>query len=107
MAIDPVCGMQVSEQDAPDSTHFEQKPYYFCSAGCKAEFERDPRRFVDTEGNILTQARQDAGFSVGNESIHTAGLSRDQEVKQESGPQLVRDNSRRRKTTTQNKKFGT
>lgn len=107
MAIDPVCGMQVDEQQAPDTTHFEQKPFYFCSAQCKAEFLRDPRRFIDTEGNILSQQRQDAGFTTGDEAVHTAGFPRDEEVKQERGPQLVRDNTQKRTRTGGHKKYGT
>ncbi len=54
MAKDPVCGMEVDEGTAPDTTHFMQRIYYFCSAECKAEFERDPRKFVDQQGEIIS-----------------------------------------------------
>lgn len=46
--IDPVCGMTVTEQ----STHmfnYKNKPFYFCSAGCKAKFVADPAKYLDTD----------------------------------------------------------
>ena len=45
-AIDPVCGMTVDpSKPGPRSVH-EGKTYYFCSAGCKESFERDPRKYL-------------------------------------------------------------
>ncbi len=41
-AVDPVCGMVVAiTADALSAAH-EGTTYYFCSAGCKRAFERDP-----------------------------------------------------------------
>lgn len=45
MAIDPVCGMEVDEAEAPSMT-YEGKTYYFCSMGCKRSFEEDPEQYV-------------------------------------------------------------
>ncbi|MBI5951576.1 MAG: YHS domain-containing protein [Chloroflexi bacterium] len=45
MTIDPVCEMKVNETVAFHST-YEGKTYYFCSAICKAMFERDPGKYV-------------------------------------------------------------
>jgi YHS domain-containing protein len=46
MAIDPVCGMEVNEVRAEyESTHRGRK-YYFCSAVCKEEFDRDPEAYM-------------------------------------------------------------
>ena len=45
-AIDPVCGMTVDpSKPGPRSVH-EGKTYYFCSAGCKESFERDPGKYL-------------------------------------------------------------
>ena len=44
--IDPVCGMMVDVADARYRTVFEDRTYYFCSAGCLERFQRDPARFV-------------------------------------------------------------
>jgi Cu+-exporting ATPase len=44
-ATDPVCGMHVDEQQALSAKHGGAK-YYFCSAGCKERFEKDPHRYI-------------------------------------------------------------
>jgi Cu+-exporting ATPase len=46
MAKDPVCGMQVDEQRAAGKQEYQGQTYYFCSAGCAQQFERDPQRYV-------------------------------------------------------------
>jgi Cu+-exporting ATPase len=46
MATDPVCGMQVDEASAGDSSLFEGRKYSFCSAGCKQKFETNPSAYV-------------------------------------------------------------
>ena len=46
MANDPVCNMQVDERNAKYSTVFLGRTYYFCSAGCLAEFQRYPQDYV-------------------------------------------------------------
>jgi P-type Cu+ transporter len=42
---DPVCGMSV-RADSPHRAGFEGHTYRFCSAGCKAKFEADPKRYL-------------------------------------------------------------
>ena len=44
-ATDPVCGMTVDVATAVHIAEHEGRPVYFCSAGCKAAFERDPLAF--------------------------------------------------------------
>ena len=44
--IDPVCGMRVSPEKAAGSYEFEGVTYYFCGAGCRAAFEKDPAAFL-------------------------------------------------------------
>ena len=45
MAKDPVCGMEV---DPKTSLSGERggKTYYFCSATCKKEFDKDPQKYI-------------------------------------------------------------
>ena len=43
-ATDPVCGMSVDPHAAKYRATYEGRPFYFCSAGCKVKFERDPKR---------------------------------------------------------------
>jgi xanthine dehydrogenase accessory factor len=45
IATDPVCGMTV---DVPNAVHIlehEGRTFYFCSAGCRAEFDREPAKY--------------------------------------------------------------
>ena len=42
---DPVCGMQVNPQTAPERHVMDGEWYYFCSAGCAATFCADPDRY--------------------------------------------------------------
>jgi YHS domain-containing protein len=46
MVKDPVCGMQVDEAKAAATAVFQGKTYYFCSANCKATFEKDPQEYA-------------------------------------------------------------
>ncbi|ARM76757.1 YHS domain-containing protein [Acidianus manzaensis] len=43
--IDPVCGMEVDET-SKYKTMYKGKIYYFCSNGCKKEFEKDPEKYL-------------------------------------------------------------
>src|SRR5262245_3061609 len=43
---DPVCGMLVDIATARHRSDVLGRPVYFCCAGCKATFERDPSRFA-------------------------------------------------------------
>lgn len=46
MAKDPVCGMNVDEKKAAGTAVHNGKTYYFCSAGCKANFEKEPEKYI-------------------------------------------------------------
>jgi YHS domain-containing protein len=48
MAIDPVCGMDVNENNPPAKTNYENKTYYFCSEECKSDFEEEPEDFINS-----------------------------------------------------------
>lgn len=49
MAKDPVCGMTVDDNASLKSSH-EGKNYVFCSASCKAKFDKNPSRYVPAGG---------------------------------------------------------
>jgi YHS domain-containing protein len=46
MAKDPVCGMNVDEKKAAGSSTYMGMVYYFCSPGCKADFDKNPSKYV-------------------------------------------------------------
>lgn len=45
-AIDPVCGMTVSADRSSHPFEHEGVVYYFCAAGCRSAFEKDPAAFL-------------------------------------------------------------
>ncbi len=55
--VDPVCGMTVDPHKTPHHASHAGKPYYFCSAGCKAKFEAEPERYLSPQAK--EQARQE------------------------------------------------
>ncbi len=46
MAKDPVCGMDVDPHKAKHTATYQGRPYYFCSAGCRARFVGSPERYL-------------------------------------------------------------
>jgi YHS domain-containing protein len=46
MAKDPVCGMNVDEKKAAGTTQHKGRTYYFCSAQCKAQFDKAPDKYL-------------------------------------------------------------
>src|SRR5439155_25320340 len=46
MEKDPVCGMTVDPKRSAGSSVYGGKTYYFCSASCKATFDRSPAHYV-------------------------------------------------------------
>ena len=45
-ARDPVCDMDVDEQQAAATVEYQGKTYYFCSPGCKKAFEKERQKYV-------------------------------------------------------------
>ncbi len=45
-AVDPVCGMTVDTADAANTAVHDERTYYFCCAGCRAQFVAEPDRFL-------------------------------------------------------------
>jgi len=50
-AIDPVCGMTVEIATAHFTSEYNGKTYYFCAAGCKRSFDREPGRYIQMESS--------------------------------------------------------
>ncbi len=49
-ALDPVCGMTVDIDESRSRNlvaEHEATTYYFCSRGCKLDFEEDAGKFLD------------------------------------------------------------
>ena len=46
MAKDLVCGMEVDEKKVTQKTFYKGQTYFFCSAACKKEFDKDPGKYI-------------------------------------------------------------
>ena len=47
MATDPVCGMDIDEDEAEARSEYQGRTFYFCSQSCKEQFDSDPESFAD------------------------------------------------------------
>jgi YHS domain-containing protein len=43
---DPVCGMDATPETAAGKFEYKGTVYYFCSPGCKRDFEKDPEKYL-------------------------------------------------------------
>jgi len=64
MTIDPVCGMEVDEEQAAAQYEYKGKTYYFCAVGCKDKFVQNPEQYVkkrrrDNSKHSLKVRRED------------------------------------------------
>jgi len=62
-ARDPVCGMTVDPHSAKHRASHEGRPYYFCSAGCRAKFIADPEKYLKPEQRPAAPVAQDAIYT--------------------------------------------
>ena len=46
-AIDPVCNMAVPRDEAAATSFYNGVTYYFCSVGCKQQFDQQPERYLE------------------------------------------------------------
>ena len=46
MAIDPVCGMEVEEDQAVAQSKYKGQTYYFFSEDDKQIFDKEPERYI-------------------------------------------------------------
>ncbi|MFQ6092847.1 MAG: YHS domain-containing protein [bacterium] len=47
MTRDPVCGMEVKEDEAAATSVYQGKTFYFCSQGCKVKFDESPEQYAE------------------------------------------------------------
>ena len=44
---DPVCGMELNEENAEERSEYQGEVFYFCSDACRNKFDEDPARFIE------------------------------------------------------------
>ena len=57
MARDPICGMDVTPEEAAGTSRYKGVDYYFCAASCKEAFDTSPERYAN-EASPLEAASQ-------------------------------------------------
>ena len=56
MVKDPVCGMTVDPHQTAHRSVHDGQTYYFCSAGCKESFDKDPGKYLSRPGVTRSSA---------------------------------------------------
>jgi len=59
--IDPVCGMEVTPQDAAGSYQYQGRQFYFCSQSCLEQFQASPQAFLTSPSDRITVPSADPG----------------------------------------------
>lgn len=49
MVKDVVCGMTVDPKTA-EKSEYKGQTYYFCSKGCKSQFDKNPEKYIAAQG---------------------------------------------------------
>ncbi|RCW78009.1 heavy metal translocating P-type ATPase [Paracoccus lutimaris] len=105
---DPVCGMMVDPHTTAHKAEHGGRPYYFCSAGCRAKFMAEPDRYLDPataaataepvpEGTIYTCPMHPEIRQVGPGSCPICGMALEPVlVSLEAGPNEELIDMRRR-----------
>ena len=55
---DAVCKMELDEKHVKESLVYEGRSYYFCSVGCRAEFERHIEEYAEC-GDVDQGGKED------------------------------------------------
>ena len=87
---DPVCRMKIDPNTSRHQYEFEGQDYYFCSAGCRAKFMADPRKYLAglqasktgaaPEGTIYTCPMHPQIRQVGPGNCPICGMALEPEV---------------------------
>jgi xanthine dehydrogenase accessory factor len=67
-ALDPVCGMTVTADRSGRPLEHQGAAYYFCGAGCRSAFEKDPGAYVSEPEGLRGAPRRRAGNTVRKET---------------------------------------
>ena len=63
---DPVCHMDIDPSSAAGTSEYEGKTYYFCSRGCKVDFDADPAGVLKAEAEYDHSQPMDHGMMMGS-----------------------------------------
>lgn len=60
MAQDPVCEMEVQEDQDSEKVSLDGKTYYFCSTLCKVLFEENPDKYIQRINDNIDKKSESA-----------------------------------------------
>ena len=63
-AHDPVCHMDIDPATAAGRSEYKSETYYFCSPGCKKDFDEDPQGTLEAEAGYDHSQPMDHGMSM-------------------------------------------
>src|SRR2546425_6684917 len=76
MAVDPVCKMSVEPAKAAAQSNYKGQTYYFCAAGCKQKFDREPEKYLAGGKSDMAGSARRVAFGLA-EGASGPGGSRD------------------------------
>ena len=59
---DPVCHMDIDPTSAAGTSEYQETTYYFCSMGCKRDFDEDPDGVLKAEAEYDHDQPMDHGM---------------------------------------------
>lgn len=76
--IDPVCGMQLDDQQTAITSQYMNRTYFFCSLGCKQQFDNDPQRYAmqPAQGSSPDDQTLAGQGSMGNRPLDRSSTGR-------------------------------
>src|SRR4030042_5133226 len=77
MVTDPVCKMTIEEKDAVGTSTYKGTTYYFCSAVCKEEFDKNPEAILNPPVPPLAKGGE-GGLALAKGGVTSkAGMAKD------------------------------
>ena len=61
-AIDPVCGMAIDPTTAEHTGEYKGRRYYFCSGRCRARFDADPAKYLQSKNPAFSRTSADGAI---------------------------------------------
>jgi YHS domain-containing protein len=63
---DPVCHMDIDPSTAAGQSQYQGEAFYFCSGGCKKDFDGDPEGILKAEAEYDHSQPMDHGMMAGS-----------------------------------------
>ena len=85
MVTDPVCKMTIEEKDAVGTSTYKGTTYYFCSAVCKEEFDKNPEAILNPPIPPLVKGGKEGLTEMAKDPICGMVVPKGRSIKRETG----------------------